>query len=110
MRSRRVLRYTRRMARSRSQAFVESFPVGAAEIAERLGVEPQTVHTWRQRGVLPEPRWTVSGKPAWEWAEIEQWAIRSGRLRERDPHADLLHLEGTGWGGDLESMRTNRVR
>lgn len=97
------------MAGSRSEASVESFPVGAAEIAERLGVKPQTVHTWRQRGLLPEPRWTVSGQPAWEWAEIEQWAIRSGRLRKRDAHADLLELEGMGWGGDLDSMRAGRV-
>ena len=37
-----------------------------AEIAARLRVRPQTVHTWRQRGLMPEPRWTVSGQPAWD--------------------------------------------
>ena len=84
-------------------------PVGAAEIAVRLGVKPQTVHTWRHRKLLPPPRWTVSGQPAWDWPEIESWARRTGRLREDDVHAALLELEGMGWRGDLEEMRTDRV-
>ena len=58
----------------------ELLPVGAAEIAARLGVKPQTVHMWRHREIMPEPRWTVSGQPAWEWREIEAWARRTGRL------------------------------
>ena len=86
-----------------------SFPVGAAEIATRLGVRPQTVHAWRQRKLLPEPRWTVSGQPAWDWLEVESWAKRSGRLREPDVHGDMLELEGAGWKGDLEAMRRSRV-
>ena len=96
------------MASAKSNAAVASFPVGAAEIAKRLGVKPQTVHTWRQRKILPTPRWTVSGQPAWDWEEIEQWAKRTGRLRERRVHADLLGLEGIGWEGDLEAMREGR--
>jgi len=84
-------------------------PVGAAEIAARLGVKPQTVHTWRQRNVMPEPQWTVSGQPVWDWAEIEAWAKRTGRLREEDVYADMLALEGSGWEGDLEQMRTDRA-
>lgn len=55
-------------------------PVGLAEIAERLGVQRATVDAWRTRGVLPEPRWTVGGRPAWEWATIEAWATETGRL------------------------------
>ena len=86
-----------------------SVPVGAAEIAARLRVRPQTVHTWRQRRLLPLPRWTVSGQPAWDWPEIEGWARRTGRLRSEDVHAALLELEGMGWHGDLEEMRTGRV-
>jgi hypothetical protein len=96
---------TRRRAPSR-----ELVPVGAAEIAARLGVKPQTVHTWRQRKLMPEPRWTVSGQPAWDWPEIETWARRTGRLTDTDAHAGLLALEGIGWEGDLEEMRRDRVR
>lgn len=61
-----------------SQAFE---PVGLAEIATRLGVEPQTARNWRTRGVLPAPRWTVSGYPAWDWSrDIKPWARETGRL------------------------------
>lgn len=87
----------------------ESIPVGAAEIAVRLGVRPQTVHTWRHRKLMPQPRWTVSGQPAWNWPEIEAWARRTGRLREGDAHAALLELEGIGWKGDLGEMRGHRA-
>jgi predicted DNA-binding transcriptional regulator AlpA len=59
-------------------------PVGALEIAGRLGVERETVVRWRKRGLLPEPRWTVSGNPAWEWRDVERWAERTGRLRKSD--------------------------
>jgi hypothetical protein len=97
------------VASAKSQPNLESFPVGAAEIAKRLGVRGQTVHTWRQRKLMPPPRWTVSGQPAWDWREIEEWAGRTGRLRVRDVHASLAELEGTGWGGDLEAMRESRV-
>ncbi len=97
------------MALRKATRVVSSFPVGAAEIATRLGVRPQTVHAWRQRKLLPEPRWTVSGQPAWDWVEVESWAKRSGRLREPDVHGDMLELEGAGWKGDLEAMRRSRV-
>lgn len=55
-------------------------PVGLIEIAERLGVQRNTVDVWRQRGVLPEPEWTVGGRPAWNWPTIAEWARDSGRL------------------------------
>jgi hypothetical protein len=55
-------------------------PVGLAEIADRLGVKRQTAAVWRTRKVLPEPSWTVSGAPAWNWPDIEAWARSTGRL------------------------------
>ncbi len=58
---------------------------------------------------MPEPRWTVSGQPAWEWFEIRDWARRTGRLREGDVHAALLGLEGVGWEGDIDQMRSDRA-
>jgi hypothetical protein len=82
--------------------------VGAAEIATRLRVKPQTVHAWRHRKLMPAPRWTVSGQPAWDWSEIEAWARRTGRLQEEDLHAALLELEGVGWERNLEEMRGHR--
>jgi hypothetical protein len=55
-------------------------PVGLSEIAERLGVKPQTAAMWRYRDLLPEPQWTVSGFPAWDWRVIKRWADETGRL------------------------------
>jgi predicted DNA-binding transcriptional regulator AlpA len=52
-------------------------PVGAVEIATRLGVARRTVDSWRGRGTkgdpFPEPRWTVGGRPAWNWDDVERW-------------------------------------
>lgn len=55
-------------------------PVGGVEIAEKLAVRRQTVSMWHLRGLLPEPKWTVSGNPAWNWADIEAWAEATNRL------------------------------
>jgi predicted site-specific integrase-resolvase len=43
-------------------------------MADRLGVQRDTVHKWRYRGVLPEPMVVLSGTPIWEWDEIAAWA------------------------------------
>jgi hypothetical protein len=56
-------------------------PVGVAEIARRLGVKRQTAGMWRVRQLLPPPRWTISGQPAWNWPDVEAWARETGRLR-----------------------------
>ncbi len=49
-------------------------PVGAVEIAARLGVGRRTVDQWRQRYPnFPPPRWLVGGRPAWNFDEIEAW-------------------------------------
>lgn len=97
------------MAQTKSEVSNKAFSVGAAEVAARLGVKPQTVYTWRQRNLMPAPRWTVSGQPAWEWAEIETWAKRPNRLRKETVYTDMLELEGSGWEGKLEQMRADRV-
>lgn len=55
-------------------------PVGLAEIAERLGVKRATVDQWQARKLLPEPKWTVGGRPAWNWRDIEVWARATGRI------------------------------
>jgi DNA-binding transcriptional MerR regulator len=58
-------------------------PVGTGEIAERLDVEHQTVRAWKVRGLLPEERWTIGGRPVWDWRQdIQPWARETGRLNE----------------------------
>ena len=42
-------------------------------MAERLGVQHETVHKWRYRQVLPEPALILSGTPMWEWETIKEW-------------------------------------
>ena len=56
--------------------------VGAAEIAERLGVRrPNVVHDWRRRHAdFPQPVATLKQAFIWEWREVEAWARRTGRL------------------------------
>jgi predicted DNA-binding transcriptional regulator AlpA len=52
----------------------EADPVGVTEIAERLAVKHNTVQHWRIRhDSFPGPRWTVGGRPAWNWADIAAW-------------------------------------
>lgn len=55
--------------------------VGAAEIAERLGLaQVQTVHTWRRRYEdFPEPVARLKQALIWSWPDVERWAIESGR-------------------------------
>jgi predicted DNA-binding transcriptional regulator AlpA len=57
-----------------------SDPVGTVEIAQRLGVKRATVDQWRQRKLMPEPDWTVGGRPAWRLGTILAWARETGRL------------------------------
>jgi hypothetical protein len=56
--------------------------VGAAEIAERLGVaRPQVVHDWRRRHPdFPQPVAQLRQALVWAWPDIEKWARRTGRL------------------------------
>lgn len=56
--------------------------VGAAEIAERLGVtRPQMIHTWRRRDpTFPLPVAELKQAMIWDWSSVKEWAIRTGRL------------------------------
>lgn len=56
--------------------------VGAAEIAERIGVKrPQVVHDWRRRYAdFPEPVAQLRQALVWAWPDVQAWARRTGRL------------------------------
>ena len=55
--------------------------VGAAEIAERLGLaQVQTVHTWRRRHPdFPEPVARLKQALIWSWPDVDTWARTTGR-------------------------------
>jgi hypothetical protein len=56
--------------------------VGAAEIAERLGVKrPHLIHDWRRRHPdFPQPVVELKGTLIWDWRELKHWAQTTGRL------------------------------
>ena len=56
--------------------------VGAAEIADRLGVaSSQTVHVWRGRyDDFPEPITKLKTAMIWYWPDVEKWATTTGRF------------------------------
>jgi len=58
--------------------------VGAAEIAERLGVKrPHLIHDWRRRHPeFPQPVVELKGTLIWLWPEVKRWASATGRLDE----------------------------
>ena len=70
------------MSVGRKRVYVDEL-VGAAEIADRLGLaQVQTVHSWRRRySDFPEPVAQLGQALIWAWPEIEAWARRTGRLR-----------------------------
>jgi len=84
----------------------EADPVGLTEIAARLGVQEQSAHNWRTRGRLPEPRWTVGGRPAWDWhLDIHPWAATTGRLHRKDhPMATTTQITSIGHLLDLTPL------
>ena len=76
-----------RKARAQQQAHLDNVdPVGRREIADRLDVKEGTVDTWRQRDWLnfPAPRWTVGGRPAWDWSDITDWAANRAPINEEE--------------------------
>ncbi len=78
-------------------------PVGLVEIAVRLGVDRATADQWRLRHLLPEPDWTVGGRPAWDWPKIQAWAGRTRRIRGNEPPPGRRHFVRAGvyhWVGD----------
>lgn len=83
--------------------------VGVAEIAERAGVQPSTVHAWRDRhDDFPVPMAVLKAGPVWSWTAVGRWLhVRPpmGRparydavgVRIATPSSPVLrHLRGDG--------------
>jgi hypothetical protein len=56
--------------------------VGAAEIADRLGVAyVETIHSWRRRHPdFPQPVAQLRQALIWSWPDVAAWARATGRL------------------------------
>lgn len=56
--------------------------IGAAEIAERLGLSHrESVHTLRRRHAdFPSPVVELKQAKVWVWPDVEKWAKATGRL------------------------------
>ena len=56
--------------------------VGAAEIADRLGIAyVETIHNWRRRYPdFPQPVAKLRQALIWSWPDVEAWATATGRL------------------------------
>ena len=83
--------------------------VGVAEIADRAGVQPSTVHAWRTRhDDFPGPIASLKSGPVWSWATIQRWLqvrpptgrpVRYDAVAVRVPigiSPVLRHLRGDG--------------
>lgn len=65
-----------------------------SDIAERLSVSKRTVESWRQRGQLIEPRWTINGStPVWHWPEVARWhELKDSPVRTIETQAAGGHM------------------
>jgi hypothetical protein len=45
-------------------------PMGTVEISQLIGIPVAVVSQWHRRGHLAPARWTVSGRPAWSYADV----------------------------------------
>lgn len=53
------------------------------QVAERVGVKPGTLDTYRKREVMPEPTGYVGASPWWDSDVIDEWnAARRKHTRE----------------------------
>lgn len=61
---------------------VEDLPdlVTGADVARRLEITRQRVHQMREQDGFPTPLGKVGSSIVWRWADVEKWAIKTGRL------------------------------
>lgn len=58
----------------------ESELVSITEIADRLGVQKNTVDQWRWRKLFPAADFDLGVGPIWRWETVRSWAESTGRL------------------------------
>ena len=85
-------------------SMVASMPeiVGEVEIAARLHIDEDAVHTWAAWEFLPPPEGRVAGFPAWRWITVQNWAMRTGRMGLERAILELLRRRVGGW--DLPTL------
>jgi len=89
---------------------LRSDPVDVKVIAERLGVQVDTVHTWRKRTKrgeavgMPDNRWEFSNVPVWDWLDVLVWAGRSGRLAHASGQWKVQYAELAGAEPEAERL------
>lgn len=63
-------------------------PVGIKEAAETLGVAEVTLRAYKASDMgFPASRWRVSGKEAWDLADIKRWYKKHFPKKYRDRFA-----------------------
>ena len=53
--------------------------VTGSEAVRRLGISRERVRQLAQRDDFPEPLGRVGASIVWRWAELEKWAVATGR-------------------------------
>jgi predicted DNA-binding transcriptional regulator AlpA len=53
--------------------------VSGADIARRLGVSRERIRQLAERDDFPEPLGKIGPAIVWRWADVEQWAVATGR-------------------------------
>jgi hypothetical protein len=54
---------------------------GPAEIAQHLGIRPNTINQWKVRHLdFPTPVRKLRSGEIWDIREVQAWAVRTGRL------------------------------
>lgn len=67
-------RQAARLQRRDLEVQAETELVGVTEIAERAGVNVNTVHAWRRRhAAFPAPIAELAAGPVWSWTVVGEW-------------------------------------
>lgn len=73
-----------------------------ADIADLMGVAPDTVAAYRHRGYLPEPQATVGRTPVWSRPVMDHWiktrpgsGWRTDMYGDREEYVEYLHHHRT---------------
>jgi hypothetical protein len=65
---------------------------GAAEIAEELGVDANTINQWKARYPdFPEPLRILKAGHVWDLREVLAWARSTGRMPTESKPDDRVH-------------------